>query len=852
MKSKREKLILFSLIGLGFLIRILLSFFKGFRVDISAWYSWAERLTDLDFAQFYNPNIWTHYTPGYLYILWFLGFFKNIFNIISPILLLQLFKLPNILADIFTAVLIYKIIKNTKAKKKKLNKYIVKKKDKWALVAFGLYLFNPALVFNSSVWGQADSFLSFLIVLAVWLLINKNKIIASSLVYSFSFLVKPQALFTLPLIGLYFLKIKKFFKGLNYLFLALLFALFLSLPFFPQDPFFGLFKLIIQMGRDYTYTSLNAFNLWGLLTGWQQDSGLFLNLSYNIWGLVIFLLWQGILSFVLFKKKAGKKFYYLAGALFLFSFFLFPTRIHERYLLSSLPFLLIAAGLYRSVFLIFNFIILSFIHFVNIFMVYNYYYPDFLKITKIFSSLSFLLSLATIAIFLLLFFFYSGKIKDINFNFKKLKFLFRIKKQSNKWLRVKNKNIYLGIILGFSFIIRVFNVWHPTDYIFDEVYHGFTAQEMAKGNIKAWEWWNPSPEGFAYEWTHPPLAKLIMAGGVLFFCQNNTFSQYAFRFPAILFGLGVIYLTYLIGAVLFKNEKIGLLAAFLVSFDGLLFVMSRIGMADVYFLFFLLLTIYFSLKKKYLLSSLGLGLALATKWTAFYLYPVIILLMVVRFLQEKNKTKLRLKYILGFISYFIIPFFIYLLAYLPFFTFGHSFSQFWELQKQMWWYHINLDAAHNYQSSALTWPFMLRPVWFWVKYQGNEIANIYNLGNPVIWWFGVLILPFLILKSIERFLAFKDVNLGLVVFFYFAFFLPWTFSPRIMFLHHYLPAIPFLTIMIAWFLNKLKDWANGSEKIIYCYLGLAVINFIFLYPLYTGILIPKNLLQYFFWFSSWR
>ena len=166
--------------------------------------------------------------------------------------------------------------------------------------------------------------------------------------------------------------------------------------------------------------------------------------------------------------------------------------------------------------------------------------------------------------------------------------------------KIKQEKLYLFLILLFAFIIRFWNLWHPQAYIYDEVYHAFTAQEMAKGNVKAWEWWNPSPKGFAYEWTHPPLAKLIMAGGVLLFGK----SQFAFRFPGIFFAVGVIYLVYLLGRGIFKNERIALLSAFLVSFDGMLFVMSRIGMADISFLFFLLGTIYFCLKEKYLWSGM--------------------------------------------------------------------------------------------------------------------------------------------------------------------------------------------------------------------------------------------------------
>ena len=77
--------------------------------------------------------------------------------------------------------------------------------------------------------------------------------------------------------------------------------------------------------------------------------------------------------------------------------------------------------------------------------------------------------------------------------------------------------VILFLILIFT---RLVNLSLPPAHYFDEVYHAFTAQEMAKGNIDAWEWWHQAPSDFAYEWTHPPLAKLGMVLGMKVFGEN--------------------------------------------------------------------------------------------------------------------------------------------------------------------------------------------------------------------------------------------------------------------------------------------------------------------------------------------
>jgi dolichyl-phosphate-mannose-protein mannosyltransferase len=854
-KSKNynhSNILLFAILGL--LLRIVLSFLPSFQIDMGAWFAWADRLVNLGPANFYNPEIWTNYTPGYFYILLVLGWIKKAF-VLNGLLLTQLFKLIPNLSDIVTAFLIYKIIE--------------KKSLKGAFLAFIFYVFNPALIFNSSIWGQVDSFLALLMLAAFYFLIEKNNIVASALIYGCAFLVKPQALFLFPILFVWLIKKYNFKKSIVYIAVFLLTSVILAAPFFSHDPFFGLPRMILQMGKDYPYTTLNAFNFWQLLGNWQPDNTLFLGVSNFIWGLLLFIISNIVLiTPLLINKKIGKKRYYLSAALILFSFFLFPTRIHERYLLFYFPFMLVAAFLHKSRLLIINYIFMSFLHLINIFYVYDYYYPDYFRFINLSKSnnLPIIISFLTLVSFMISVLIYFKKIKSKILNkiniakFEKLLTSIDLKtKTQTQPIIIKNAKLYLGLLLGLAFLIRTINLAHPKAYIFDEVYHGFTAQEMAKGNKMAWEWWNTPPEGFAYEWTHPPLAKLVMAGGVLLFSANNSQAQYAFRFPAVIFSLGVIWLTYLIAVTVFKNQRIGLIAAFLVSFEGLSFVMSRIGMADIYFLFFLLLTIFLTLKNRIFFSGISLGLAIVTKWTGIYLYPLIGLILLTKLIKDFKIQKLAKLIPLYLINYFFVPALIYIIVYLPFFNSGHTWQQFIDVQKQMWWYHTNLKATHGYQSPALSWPFMWRPVWLWVNYQENTIANIYNLGNPVIWWTGLFILPFVIYKAFKNIFSAKNFNLGLLIVAYFSFWLPWIFSPRIMFLHHYLPAIPFLCILISWSLEnfakteeKNKKKYNYNYSLILLYGLLVMLTFIFFYPVYTGVHIPKNLVRIFFWLPSWK
>lgn len=403
------------------------------------------------------------------------------------------------------------------------------------------------------------------------------------------------------------------------------------------------------------------------------------------------------------------------------------------------------------------------------------------------------------------------------------------------------KKILLAILLLTTFL-HLFRLDYPHAYVFDEVYHAFTAKEYLAGHKEAWEWWTTPPPGVAYEWTHPPLGKEIMTFSM--FTLRST-DSWAWRLPGALLGILSVYLIYLLGLSLFKKESVGLLSAFIFSLDGLNFVQSRTGMVDIYFVAAMLLCLLLIQKNKFLLATVALGLALASKWTGIYLIGMVMILLLVR----KNWHQ---------IPYFIfIPASLYMLSYLPFFISGHNFNLFIELQKQMWWYHTNLKATHDYASPWWSWPLNLYPVWYYVEYSNNQIANIFASGNPIMFWTGAIAI---ILTCWDFFKSFGvKIKNGLLVnlpknmsghFFillgYFIFWLPWAFSPRIMFLYHYAPSIPFMALGLGYQLSLLLP-DRENRKLLFWILGAIVLGFIFIYPFITGILLPKNLMELFFY-----
>lgn len=348
-----KKFYLFALIGL--IIRLFLALLPGFEFDINAWFAWAIRLYDLGFAKFYSNEVWTNYTPGYLYILYFLGWLNDLFNL-SSIQFLYLLKLPAIFTDIILGYFVYKII---------LSRF----SQRLALVASCFIIFNPAFIFNSSIWGQIDSILSILILYSI-LLLDLDKISLSSSLFGIAFLVKPQAISLIPIFFGFLLR-NNFLKNITYIFLPALFIIYiLSLAFFVSDFILGIPKLFLKMFGDYSYNSLFAYNFWGIFGFWIEDSKTFLYLSYQVWGILFFTSYLFFSIFLYFKKKLDL---FSFACLVLLAFYFLPTRVHERYLLPALPMLILTAFYLKSNSLKIITAAVSAIHSLNLYFVYVYY-----------------------------------------------------------------------------------------------------------------------------------------------------------------------------------------------------------------------------------------------------------------------------------------------------------------------------------------------------------------------------------------------------------------------------------------------------------------------------------------------
>ena len=215
---------------------------------------------------------------------------------------------------------------------------------------------------------------------------------------------------------------------------------------------------------------------------------------------------------------------------------------------------------------------------------------------------------------------------------------------------------------------------------FDEIYFVRTAQQYLHSQLP-------------YEWTHPPLGKLIQAGGILIF----GFTPFGWRIMGVIFATLMIAIMYLLGKKMFGTWIGGFASAFLLTFDFMHFTMARMGTADTYVVFFSLASqLFFLIYLKNILdkgwktsSILPLFLAIfffalgfSSKWLVLFGFlGQLGLLAAIRLSEVKNmKGNISAK-IYGFLEhpYSVIVLFllmaigIYFLTYIPDMLAGRSF-----------------------------------------------------------------------------------------------------------------------------------------------------------------------------------
>lgn len=150
-------------------------------------------------------------------------------------------------------------------------------------------------------------------------------------------------------------------------------------------------------------------------------------------------------------------------------------------------------------------------------------------------------------------------------------------------------------ITAIAFVIRLVNIGYPNKLVFDETYYPKDAWTLWKfGYEREWPDAKAANTQIAngdvdiYKTTaefvvHPPVGKWLIGLGEQMFGMNS----FGWRFMPLVFGTLLVLVTIRFARRLSRSTLVGGIAGVLLTFDGLSFVMSRIGLLDIFQAFFI-------------------------------------------------------------------------------------------------------------------------------------------------------------------------------------------------------------------------------------------------------------------------
>ena len=428
---------------------------------------------------------------------------------------------------------------------------------------------------------------------------------------------------------------------------------------------------------------------------------------------------------------------------------------------------------------------------------------------------------------------------------------------------------------------------------FDEMYFVRTAEQ----HLKLEE---------PYEWTHPPLGKLIIALGILIFGMN----PFGWRILGVVAAAVMIPILFIFGKRMFKSSVAGFIAAFLLVSDFMHFSLARLATGEIYLLLFSLLMFYFAFeyfserqaagekeggggKRKpetsLLISMLFFGLGFAVKWIAVFGLIALLILVLVSNVRERRPMLSDFKiivaglfasaalYIATYIPYMFsggghalidihrLPLY---LRYLSDYLSGGTVSPpptpltVFDLQLTMFGYHAGITATHPFSSPWWSWQLMLKPLWMYSNTFDSTVSTIVLMGNPALWWGSIPALIGVAATLVARIRKKTEAGYNFVFLFMLIPFLiqwlPYALITRVLFIYHFAANLPFMILAVTYWLHLpfAKNWSSGKRGLLFkslvvAFLLLTLALFLLFYPVLSGYPVSYEYKEWLRWLSGW-
>ena len=359
----------------------------------------------------------------------------------------------------------------------------------------------------------------------------------------------------------------------------------------------------------------------------------------------------------------------------------------------------------------------------------------------------------------------------------------------------------------------------------------------------------PPRSGAYYSWSHPPLGRIFIGLGIASFGDR----PFGWRIASAVAGSLVAVVLFDLALGITGSLATAALAATLLLLSGLWFVQSRMALLDPFLTLFTTAIVSALYKwwtvpperRRMWLVVLATcsGLAISVKWSGvFPVAAAAATVIAVTLFEPPRSLKIAVGRALVLV---LLPATIYVAAYTPYFAAGHGPADFVAFQRRVAGFHVMLRRTHPDQSPWWSWPLLRRPVWY---YAGDE-TNIYAQGNPALFWAFV---PAVVWALYRWWTERRNAALAVLAIGFLGQWLPWAISPRMTFLYHFLPAVPFGCLAVAVAVQAMWMRSRRGRLAAVVYVAAVALTFAFFYPVYAGVPLTPPMLERRIWFDRWR
>ncbi|WP_017652821.1 dolichyl-phosphate-mannose--protein mannosyltransferase [Fortiea contorta] len=393
-------------------------------------------------------------------------------------------------------------------------------------------------------------------------------------------------------------------------------------------------------------------------------------------------------------------------------------------------------------------------------------------------------------------------------------------------------------------------------------------------------------------------------------------SPWSYRWLNALTGSFIPVIVTAIAYQISRRRSFALLAGLFTACDGIFLVESRYALNNIYIVIFgllgqlcLLLALDNQKQRRSLwliLAGISFGASAGTKWNGLWFllgaYLIWITAWMIHYLHTltspstpsfsspqtplQNLTQLNIFQMIFYLG--IIPAFIYSIIWIPHLQLDQRYG-FIQVHQQILNFHLQLGGnsrdVHPYCAAWYKWPLMMRPMAYYYQTTqsftdplpvmgpnlpagvGKVIYDVHAMGNPVLWWLGMGAMLFLLAMLLtkmaiplikqQRWIVPENLSVDTwialyLVLNYAANLLPWVKVTRCVFIYHYMCAVVFVFLAIAWFVDQcLRSYYHQLRAFGVTLAFLIIAAFIYWMPIYLGLPLSVDDYKMRMLFDSW-